>query len=210
MSPVATLSAPVQRQVILRGVSGETCRRLLAEHTGAAGTQFVCDRGMPEIKVLSSGYEEANRTLAAPVVRIAGEWGIDFRRLGPATFQREGLQEGFEPDSAFYANAARRLGKPVDPAVDPSPDRIMAVDVSSDSLPRFPICAALGVPEVWRDSAGRVSFRRLEGGRCVETPSGPALPHLVSVTAILLLHESRRLPSSQWTRRVREWARGQC
>lgn len=89
----------------------------------------------------------------------------------------------------------------------PPPDLIIEVDVTSESLDRFPIFAAFGVPEVWRYDGSRVAFFRLEAGRYAESDCSAALPPLNAALATQFLEESRRLASYEWLRRVREWAR---
>src|SRR5437867_1247505 len=99
---MAAVSNPVEHQVILRGVSWGTYQRLQSEHQDHNGTRFTYQEGDLEIMVVSARHEEPNRTLAALVEVVAEEFGLDFRRLGSTTFQREELLKGFEPDSAYY------------------------------------------------------------------------------------------------------------
>ena len=207
---MAAVSSPVEHQVILSGVSWETYERLLAEHQEAAGTRFIYDEGTLEIMVLSAHHEQPNRILAQLVDLLAEEFGVDVCPLGSTTFKRQDLFKGFEADSAFYiANASAFLGKDVDPAVDPPPDLIIEVDITSSSLDRFPIFAAFGVPEVWRYDGARVAIFRLQGGAYLETAASAALPQLSGEIATRFLRERRQLSSTQWVRRVREWARQQ-
>src|SRR5712692_8628475 len=207
---MATVTAPAQQKVILRGVSWETYQRLLAEHQDASGTHFIYNEGDLEIMVLSADHEEPNRDLELLVNVLAEEFDLDVRRVGSLTFQREDMQKGFEPDSAYYiAHASQIEGRRVDPAVDPPPDLIIEVDVSSPSLNRFPIFAAFGVPEVWRYDSSRVAIYRLEAGRYVEATSSSAFPPLTAEMATRFLEERRRTRNKEWVRRVREWARRQ-
>ena len=48
--------------------------------------------------------------------------------------------------------------------MDPPPDLTIEVDVTSSSLNRLQICAALAVPEVWRLASGVLTFHQLAGG----------------------------------------------
>ena len=207
---MATLVTPVEHKVILHGVSWETYERLLSEHQESPGTHFIYDEGELEIMVLSRRREEPNRDLAMLVQLVAMELGIDFHQLSSTTFKREHLQKGFEPDSAFYfARVSETEGRELDAEIDPPPDLIIEIDVTSPSLNRFPIFAAFGVPEVWRYHRSRVTFYRLEGGRYVETASSSALLPLTAEVATRFLEERLRMPSTQWVRHVREWARQQ-
>ncbi len=210
MEMMATVASPVERLVTLEGVSWETYERLLSEHEDQCGTRFTYNEGTLEIMVLSSRHEQPNRILALLIEVVAAEQGIDVCPLGSTTFKRSELLKGFEPDSGFYiAHAAEMEGRDVDPAVDPPPDLIIEVDVTSWSLDRFPIFAAFAVPEVWRYDGSRAAIYRLQEGRYVKTESSGALPPLTAAAITGFIQERRRIRSTPWLRRVREWARAQ-
>ena len=206
---MATVLSQPERLVILRGISWETYNRIFAEHCEKSGTRFTYDEGVLEIMVLSSRHEEPNRTLALLVEVLAEEMSIDLRRLGSTTFRRRDLQKGLDADSCFYIQNAEAVhGKDeVDLASDPPPDLIIELDITSESLDRFPIFAAVGVPELWHSDGDSVALLRLEGGAYRNTSRSLAFPRLTGEIATRVLTESRELPSTAWLRRVREWAR---
>ena len=206
---MATVSSQPERLVILRGISWQTYNRIVAEAGEKSGTRFTYDEGVFEIMVLSSRHEEPNRTLALLVEVLAEEMNIDLRRFGSTTFRRQDLQKGFEADSCFYIQNARAVqGKDeVDLATDPPPDLIIEVDITSESLDRFPIFAAVGVPELWHSDGDSVALLSLEGHTYRNTFHSLAFPSLTDEIATRFLAESRQLPSTAWLRRVREWAR---
>ena len=206
---MATVSSQPERLVILRGISWQTYNRIVAEAGEKSGTRFTYDEGVFEIMVLSSRHEEPNRTLALLVEVLAEEMNIDLRRFGSTTFRRQDLQKGFEADSCFYIQNARAVqGKDeVDLATDPPPDLIIEVDITSESLDRFPIFAAVGVPELWHSDGDSVALLRLEDQTYRNTFHSLAFPLLTNEIATRFLAESRQLPSTAWLRRVREWAR---
>ena len=86
---------------------------------------------------------------------------------------------------------------------------MIEVDVTSSSWIRFPIFAAFGVPEVWGYDGRRVAIFRLESGQYAEVESSGAWPPLTAALATQFLEQRRRLGSTRWLRRVREWARAQ-
>lgn len=134
---------------------------------------------------------------------------IHVRRVGSNTFKREDLLKGFEPDSSFYIRNAENVRgkKRIDLAQDPPPDLIIEIDVTSPSLPRFPIFAAVGVPEVWHYKNERVAIFVLRGEGYEEPPYSLALPQVMSEVLTRFLKENEEVDSPEWTRRVREWAR---
>lgn len=201
----------VARCVLLRHVSWQTYESLLADYEDQAGPRFSYDNGMLEIKMPSVIHEKANRTLAQLVDVLAEELNIDLERLGSTTFKRKDLLKGFEPDSCFYIqNAGAIFGKDdLDLMVDPPPDLVIEADVTSESLNKFVLFSALGVPEVWRYDDGQVTMYQLEDGSYVETGQSLAFPLLTSEMATQFLSESLEMKSTAWFRRVREWAREQ-
>jgi len=203
------MQAPAEQRVVLQNVSWETYERLLAEIVDSAGTRFTYDEGSLEITVVSFAHENPNRTLAYLVEIVAEETARDLFRAGSTTFKRKDLAKGFEPDSCFYIDHAEQVrGKEeLDLVTDPPPDLVIEVDITRSSLSRFPIFAALGVPEVWRFDGDRVTMHRLERGRYAPIEASLALPPLTASQSTVFLDESRHEKSTVWLSRVREWVR---
>jgi len=208
---MSTISTPAEHNVILHNVTWETYEWILSEHQDQSGTHFIYDEGELEIMVTSGRHEFPNWALELLVSILAEEWDIDVMGFGSMTYKRKALQKGFEPDSAFYvARAAEIRAKDldeIDPENAPPADLIIEVDVTSPSLPRFPIYAAFGVPEIWRYKDGSVSFYRLEQGRYVEAPSSLAFPPLTAEIATRFVEDRKRLKMAGWGRQIRDWAR---
>ncbi len=206
---MAMVVSPPEQRIILENISWNLYEQLLAEHGDSVGTRFTYDNGDLEIMVVSAEHERFNRTLALLVDLIAAELDINVDRVGSNTFKRADLLKGFEPDSCFYTqhHAHVKGKKRLDLSVDPPPDLVIEVDVTSPSLPRFPIFAGVGVPEVWRYDGERVWFFKLEGEKYAEVEHSPALPPLTSDVATRFLKENEEMDSTDWLRRVRGWAR---
>jgi len=206
---MATVMSPPEAQIIMEGISWETYERLRNEHPENVSPRFTYDNGWLELMVPSIEHERPNRKLALFVDLVAAELGIDVEGVGSNTFKREDVLKGFEPDSAFYLadNAKAVRGKKrLDLATDPPPDLIIEIDVTSPSLPRFPIFAAVGVPEVWQYKNGRVEIFALRGGDYEIASHSLALSKVTGGVLTRFLKESEELDSPAWTRRVREWA----
>ncbi len=199
---------PAQARVLLHGVSWETYERLLAEHEESAGPRFTYDNGLLEIMTLSIEHEEPNRTLASLVELVLGEWERDFLRAGSNTFKRRDLAKGFEPDSCFYLRQPERVrGKRrLDLATDPAPDLVIEIEVTSAALPRLPIFAAIGVPEVWRSDGSAVQILALQESGYEDTAASTMMPGLNADTIADILSRSREMKGFAWMREVREWA----
>jgi Uma2 family endonuclease len=201
----SVLSLPEQK-VILENSSWETYQRLLAENQENSGTHFIFDNGRLEIMVVSYEQEILKDIIALLVNILAEESETDIRGAGSTTFQREELAKGFEPDACFYiANAERVRGKKqIDLTVDPPPDLIIEVDITSPSLNRFPIFAAFGVTEVWRYQNGQVTFYKLETDKYVETKESVAFPTMTNDWITKFVELSQQVKRTVWLRQVRE------
>jgi Uma2 family endonuclease len=211
-TPHGAVQRPPAERVVLHNVSWRTYESLLADYPNCQAPRFAYDRGTLEIVVtILSEHEEPNRTLAFLIESVAAELDIDFRSVGGMTYRREEAQRGFEPDSSFYIQSAPLVRRRrIDPAVDPPPDLIIEIDVTSDSLRKFPLYAGLGIPEVWRYDGGRVAIHLLRGDAYEESATSSALPILTSKVVNRFLEQSTSLPRPAWLRAVRDWAQQQA
>jgi len=208
---VATVAFQPSECVVLRDVSWDFYERLLAEVSESPGTRITFDQGLLQIMVISAGHDKYNRSLQTLVQMIAFEMDLNFCCFGSMTFKRPDLRRGFEPDSCFYFQHAdaMRPRMEIDPEVDPPPELILEIDITRDSFDRFPIFAAMSVPEVWRYSDSGVTFFSLEGASYQAISRSKAIPILTPETATHLLEEMMRLRPGPWRRKVQDWVRQQ-
>jgi Uma2 family endonuclease len=201
---------PVER-VLLRDISWDFYARLLQEVGDSPGTRITYDNGLLQIAVVSAAHDNPNRTLASIAEMVAEETGADLCHLGSTTFTRPDLLKGFEPDSCFYFRHAAqvRAKDEIDLTRDPAPELVIEVDVTSHSLDRFPIFAAVGVEEVWRFHEGRVTFYALRDGAYEVIAASRVLPVLTAEAATRFTETSRTASWPVWTRSVRAWIRQQ-
>ena len=211
MVTVLPPSEQTTQRVILRHVSWETYERLLAEHAQCSSPRFTYDCGVLEIMSPSTRHERWNRSIATFCEVIAEEFDLELDNVGSNTFKREDLARGFEPDSCFYVQNVERVRnrEQIDLAVDPPPDLVIEIDISSSSLDRFPIFASIGVPEVWRYDGMRVAIFKLAGGVYQEQETSEVFSGVTSQSITQFMEESKTLKRTVWLRRVRAWARQQ-
>lgn len=71
-------------------------------------------------------------------------------------------RQGIEPDSCFFIQNAE-LVQGLNPEMPPNlaPDLAVEVDIASASDKKLSIYQALGVPELWLDSSGKVKILNL-------------------------------------------------
>ena len=135
--------------------------------------------------------------------------GIDVRNFGSTTFRREDLARGFEPDSCFYIqHEADISGKStIDLTVDPPPDLVIEVEITSGSLVKFPIYAQVGVPEIWRYDGQRLRMYILTPEGYVESDISLALPLLTGQRLSEALVQSKAVKRTALLRSFSTWIR---
>lgn len=200
-----------EQRFVVQHVSWGTYECLLADHTDASTPRFTYSEGMLEIMGPSTEHEKINLALAAVAELVAEERGIEFATLGSTTFRRQDLEKGTEPDSCFYIQNVERIrGKnEIDLAVDPPPDLVIEVEITSPAVPKLPVYARLGVPEIWLHDGRAPRILRLVDDRYVNSDRSIVLPCLTELVLSDFLERSKTLSTLQWRRAVRTWAREQ-
>jgi Uma2 family endonuclease len=208
---MATVVSPAEQHIVLENITWDVYESILAAHRDRSVPRFTYDRGSLEIMSPSPEHERLKHVVALFVEVVAEELSINVEGLGSTTFRREDLQRGFEPDACFYVqNAGRVRGKTeLDLTVDPPPDIVIEIDLTSPSLAKFPIFAQLGVPEVWRYNGRRWQIFRRRDATYVEPAESLALPGLTAEMLTDFLAESRTLDRLDWLRQVRTRVRQQ-
>ena len=195
-------------RLILRDISWQTYESLLKDLENRSSPRAAYDRGVLEIMSPHLRHEEVNRALSSIVEIVLEEMEADFLNAGSTTFKKEDQERGFEPDSSFYiANVNFVRGKQkLDMNADPPPDLLIEVDLTRDSLNKFPLYAALSVPEVWRYT-GVLEISVFEQGEYVRTTTSRGLPILNEELVSDWVKTSVRQRRPQWLRQTREKVR---
>jgi len=206
---MATVVSQTEQRVVLYDVSWATYELLLADHLDSSSPHFTYDEGTLEIVKPSMEHEETNRSIATLVELVAEEWEIDLMNLGSTTCKREDLKRGFEPDTCFYFQNAKRIrGKDeIDLHIDPPPDLVIEIDITSGSVDKLPIYAAFGVSEVWRYSSKLFMIFKLDADRYIKINESLALPGLIGDVIYGFIQANRKLKRLAWMKRIHEWAR---
>jgi Uma2 family endonuclease len=200
-----------EQRFVLGNVSWATYESLLADYTDASTPRFTYSEGMLEIMSPSSEHEELKEVLAMIADIVAEEQQVEFSRLGSTTFRRRDLKRGTEPDSCFYIQNVERIrGKnEIDLTVDPPPDLVIEVEITSPAVPKLPVYARLGVPEIWLCDGRAPRILRLAGDQYESSSRSGVLPCLTESVLSEFLEQSKTLSTLNWRRVVRTWAREQ-
>jgi Uma2 family endonuclease len=198
---------PAEKRIIIPNVSWATYESFLTDLADQSTIRLTYDRGTLEIMSPLIEHEELNRTIALLVEILAEELDTDIRRLGSTTFKREDIKRGFEPDSCFYIqNEGAVSGKKrIDLNVDPPPDLIIEVDITHDSLNKFPIYAQIGVPEFWRHDGEKLTIYKLSENGYSEAGNSLVFPLITAEVLTDFLQKSQTMKSTALSKAFREW-----
>jgi Uma2 family endonuclease len=201
-----------EQRVVMNQVSWETYERLLTANVDASSPRLTYNQGTLEVMSPSVEHERVRRALATIGEFVAEEQGREFEDLGSTTFRRQDLEGGAEPDACFYLENVERIRRKqeIDLTVDPPPDLVIEVEITSPAVSKLPIYARLGVPEIWLTDGQSVRILRLAEGEYKGSQKSEVLPPLTELVLSEFLQQSKTLTILAWRRVVRNWARQQA
>jgi Uma2 family endonuclease len=180
-SPPATEASGQPRQhFTFENASWEFYEETIGVLTGSRA-RVIYDRGRMELVSPSNWHEVGGGVVGRMLELYAVEMDLPLAVAGSTTLQRKDLRQGVEPDRSYYVStpAPPTSDKAFDLSKVPPPDLVLEVDVTSSSLPREPIYAAMGVPEVWRLKGTEVTvLLRNAEGKYVPSVLSLAFPNL--------------------------------
>jgi Uma2 family endonuclease len=152
------------------------------------------DQGKLEIMSPLPEHEEYGRFIDDLVRAFAQAHKIKVQNYGAATWKKQRLGKGVEPDCCYYvANAIRVIGKrKFDLEIDPPPDIVVEIDITNESLSKFPIYVALSVPEIWRYDSKKIQFYELAGDTYREVPERRFFPGLIPAMLAAALEQGKK------------------
>jgi Uma2 family endonuclease len=208
-----TVTHPPQdhSKVTLQGITWQTYQSLVQDLESQPAKRLTYDNGMLEIFMPLPPHETYKRLLGRLVEIVTEEMDLEIRSLSASTWSRKDLLKGVETDECYYVqNEAAVRGKmEIDLSMDPPPDLVIEVDISSPSLPRLPIYAALGVPEVWQFDGERFKILGLAATEYVAQRQSLALAMVTVEVVQRLLVQAQEMGETSWAKAVRQWAKEQ-
>ena len=203
------IDTPGERRVLLHGVRWDTYKSILKDIGDSRACRFAFNSGELEIMSPLQRHESSQFSIGHLIVALVDELGLECIGLESLTCEREDLQKAIEPDGCFYIrNFARINGiTEIDFTIHPPPDLMIEVDISTNSMNKLPICAALGVPEHWRFDGEKLEIRLLRNGRYVESTASLSFPHLPLTEKVPEMLKIARHGVLAMGRTFRKWIR---
>jgi Uma2 family endonuclease len=206
---MGTVQIPAEQRVLLHPVSWQTYEALLKDIDGSP-IRLTYDQGSLEIMTLSHKHEHYTKLLGRFVEMLTMELNIAIHSGRSTTFKREAKKRGLEADESYWIQnePLMRGKKDFDSASDPPPDLAIEVDITSSSLDRLAIYAALGVPEVWRFDGEALRVHLLkENGAYELCDHSPTFPYLPLAEVVRFLRESDTQDETSLMRAFCAWVR---
>ena len=211
--PAAPRFSPAAGRATLRGVTWDEYVALRDkpenEHVkmifdGPAG-------GLLEIEMPNGNrHESVSRLVCLLVASFAEERELELKPDGSVSLRRQDLARGADCDESFYVSSYEVMhdhdGNVLDLDGDElPPDLVVEIDVTNPGVSKLPICAAIGVAEVWVWEDETLIARRLTEAGSYEIVAGSVeLPGFPLAVAAGLIARRAELPTFRLTRLFRE------
>jgi Uma2 family endonuclease len=170
---------PPDAMTIFRNIAWDEYKTIVKELGHAPRIRMAYDKGILQIMTTSPKHERIAAMFGWLVLEISKELRQHLESIRSATLMNEAVRKGTEADDCFYIqHASQVVGKDIDFDIDPPPDLAIEVNITSPSLKKFPIYAALGVPEIWKYKRGRTRFYQLVDSDYQEISHSLAFPFL--------------------------------
>jgi Uma2 family endonuclease len=196
-----------ESRVVLHGVTWELYEKLL-ELLDEQHVYLTYDGGELELMSPQPKHEHYKWTISRWIVVMAIELSLNVRPGGSITFRRKDLKKGLEPDDCFWiANEpAIRDKSYVDLETDPPPDLALEIDITSSSVNRQAIYAALGIRELWRYNGKELrAFQLQPDGTYVQHDKSLSFPFLPLKDFQQFFERPKGIAEGEWITSFQKW-----
>jgi Uma2 family endonuclease len=183
---------PEGATLVLQQFTWPDYQRLVHDLMDRHRLRVTYDGGRVEIMSTLSEHEEYSVLIDRLVFTFGEQFHLDVEPRGRTTWSREVLDRGLEADSCYYVtNASRIIGiRRLSLDSDPPPDIALEIDITNESLSKFPIYAAFKVPEIWRYDSRHMYFYELSGESYVKISESRVLPGLTTSMLVRAIERS--------------------
>ncbi|MEQ9236920.1 Uma2 family endonuclease [Coleofasciculus sp. E2-BRE-01] len=194
-------------RVVLPNISWQTYQSLIRDFEQEPAIRLTYDRGMLEIRMPLDPHETYKKLLGRLVEAATEELDIEIRSLGSRTCDRADLARGLEPDQCYYIQneALVRGVAQIDLNQFPPPDLALEIDITSSSINRLSIYAALGVPEVWRYDGQTLTILSWQNGEYLSQDRSIGLPLLNAENLVRFLALRNTIGETKLVKQFRQW-----
>jgi Uma2 family endonuclease len=196
-------------RIVLENVSWEVFVALADERRGSV-PRMTYDEGVLEMMRPKRKHENISCLLGRMIEAYSEIKGIEILSVASVTVKRSDLKKAYEADESYYVtNIDNVLSKEeLDFDVDPPPDLVIEVELTSCAIDKLELFAAMRVREVWRHDGTSVRFYRLSNGRYEFILESKELPGLSSDLINRFLDQRLQAGETTWIRAFRSEIQG--
>jgi Uma2 family endonuclease len=190
--------------MVLENVRWETYVTLADARRGSV-PRMTYSEGVLEMMSPKRKHEHISSLIGRMIETYSEIKGIEILSMASVTVKRSDLQKAYEADESYYVtNMAQVLKKEeLDFEVDPAPDLVVEVELTSPAIDKMELFATMQVREVWRHDGTAVQFYRLVNGQCECIPESLELPGLDSALINRFLDQRLQTGETTWIRAFR-------
>ena len=198
-----------ETRIVLENVSWEIFVALADERRGSV-PRLSYNEGVLEMMSPKRKHENISCLLGRMIEAYSEIRGIEILSVASVTVKRSDLKKVYEADESYYVtNIDKVLAKEeLDFEVDPLPDLVIEVELTSSAIDKLELFAAMQVREVWRHDGTSVQFYRLSNGRYECIAESTELPGLSSDLINRYLDQRLQAGETTWIRAFRSEVQG--
>jgi Uma2 family endonuclease len=208
LDPPVEDSLDYVQHLVLEDADWDLYEKLL-KTVGSRPIRITYDDGRMEIMSPLPEHEWPQKIISRLIEALALETGTELAAYGSTTFRTKAKAKGLEPDECYYFRHERqmRARKRINLKKDPPPDLVLEVDITSRSIPREPIYAAMGVPELWRWDGRLLHCMHLIKGRYRLRKHSIAFPFLEPAQLLPFIEMAGETSGNTTVRALIKWVR---
>ncbi len=194
---------------VLHAVDSEAYRKLI-EAIPESYLRHTYDGWTLEMMTPSQDHEWVTGLLRRMVETMAFTLEIPIKSTGSTTLTTASHERGLQPDGSYYIQHESEVRSRDDyrPGIDPPPDLVIEVDVTSSIVPRLPVFVQVGIPEIWRYEKGKIQILCLSQDDDYEVVDRSAAFPFVTVRDLeRFLEQRRETDENSVIRAFVDWAR---
>jgi Uma2 family endonuclease len=198
------LTEAPETRMVLKNVSWETFVALADERRGSV-PRMSYSEGVLEMMSPKRKHENLSCLIGRMIEAYSEIKGIEVLSVASVTVKRSDLKKAYEADESYYVtNVDQVLAKEeLDFEVDPAPDLVVEVELTSSAIDKMELFAAMQVREVWRHDGTTVQFYRLLNGNYDLIPTSVELPGLDSALINRFLEQRLQVGETTFIRAFR-------
>ena len=177
-----------ETRTVLENVRWDTFIELAEQRSGSV-PRMTYDEGVLELMSPLRQHENIGRLLGRLIETYTEVMEVEIQSVASTTFKRKDLKRAFEADESYYVQHAEQIRpkEEIDLTIDPPPDLVIEVEITSSAIRKMKLFASMGVPEVWRHNGEMLEMFALTDGEYQAIEASTSLPGLNSNLINLIL-----------------------